>query len=110
MAKWMCVGCSVSYGDLHGMLEVDFIEGDDEDALEVARENAWHVCESYSDIYEPIEEEAREADDYEKAYEELMREEIEYTIHRLRDDVDINELYNLNWDLWSILDEYGYEN
>ena len=108
MAKWVCFGCSSSYGDLHGMWEMDFIEGDEEEALELARENAWHVCESYSEIYEPIEAEASESDDYSETYEELMLEEIEYMVFRLRDDADLEELYNLNWELQSILDEYGY--
>lgn len=107
--KWVCYGCSESYGDLHGMWEMDFIEGTENEALEVARENAIHVCESFSDIYEPIAEEAEEYDDPEEAYEELMLEEIEYMAFRLRDDVNLEELYQLNWELDSILDEYGWK-
>lgn len=106
--KWVCFGCSQSYGDLHGMWEMDFIEGTFEEALDVAKENAIHVCESYDCIYEPIEEEAQGHEDYESAYEELFMDEIEYSVFRLRDDVDINELYELNWDLDDILDEYHH--
>lgn len=104
MENYLCIGCSKTYGVLHGMYFFDAIYGTEEDALEIAKNLAYDVIDSYSCIEEIIEDTAEESG---MSYEECAAEEIEYYVYRLRDDIDIDKIRNLNWDVESIRDEYS---
>lgn len=104
--KWMYIGCSQSYGTLHGMYNFGFCEGTEEDALEFARETAWYVCDSYSCITDPLWE---DADHDEDVYNEFLHDELEYWVVRLRDDVDLDYIERLDWDYEEIEEKFGYK-
>lgn len=105
MKNYLCVGYSQTYGTLHGMYEFDVIYGTEEEALEVAEQLAYEVIDSYSCISEMLEENAEETG---SSFEECASEEVEYYVCRLKDNINLKEICNLNWDIESIKKEYAF--
>ena len=54
MARYLCWGADQMYGGLHGMFELDIIEGTKQEANEVAYELSCTVIESYPEIYDEL--------------------------------------------------------
>lgn len=65
MKLWAVYGYDDIYGGSYGMKEVDIFEGTEDEAIEYARELANNVINSYSDIYDTLEESIRECCEYE---------------------------------------------
>lgn len=60
MSIWAIAGFDAMYGGLHGMKDIDIFEGSEVDARTYAYELSESVINSYSCIYEELEEEFNE--------------------------------------------------
>lgn len=103
------------YAGLHGMMNQGVFEVKDfQEAEETAIELSIDVINDYSEIYEGLRDEVEayaDEDDFdeEAALEEAIRNDIEYQIFRVRDDVTLSleELDNLLYnDSESFIAEY----
>ena len=85
MARYVVYGCDQMYGGLHGMYEMEVIDADNE---EEARENAislaFDVIQSYAEIYNALDEEAKEyinddmtEDEIEEMYDDVYRDDVD---------------------------------
>lgn len=111
MAIWAIRAYDEMYGGLHGMVEYDIIEGTEEEADECGLEMSNEVIESYSNIYNSLEDDIRQyceeedfdydenGDEVEDIREEIYREDTAWDIHELDKimlpTLDFNELNNM---------------
>lgn len=93
MARWAIYACEQMYGGLHGMHSVSVIETDDEaEVMDCAREQSYEVMDSYSEIYDSLEEEIRYClEEYEEYGEDEVRdmvysENVDYAYHLLNEN------------------------
>lgn len=86
------------YGGLHGMFDAAVMEvADMEEAEEIGNEMSRDVIDSYSYIIDQLEQEAQENEpstdeEFNDILEDLIREDISYTIWELKDEAPIEEL------------------
>lgn len=110
------------YGGLHGMCEHCVVEAINfEDARDTAITKTYEVMESYSDIYESIEERVEEYTTYDMTEEdvcslreELMNENMDYCIREIDEskakDISTNSLDNMYYnDPEGFIKEYCIE-
>lgn len=111
MAIWAIRAYDELYGGLHGMCDLDIIEGSENFAEDMAKEMSISVIESYNEIYDQLEDDVKqyceeEGFDYDENGEEVedIREEvyggdIAWDIHELDKialpTLDFNELNNM---------------
>lgn len=111
MAIWAIRAYDEFYSGLHGMENYEIFEGTEEEADECGREMSYEVIESYSDIYDSLEDDVKqyceeEGFDYDENGEEVedIREEVygadtAWDIHELDvtklPTLDFNELDNM---------------
>lgn len=91
------------YGGLHGMYDGCFIEGDYKEAEMYGYEMSNSIIESYSEIYDQLFADCETEEEREKA----LAEDIAYEIYELRKDApSFEELYNMNLDPQSYIEEF----
>ena len=111
MAIWAIRAYDELYGGLHGMCDLDIIEGSEEFAEDVAKEMSISVIESYNEIYDQLEDDIREyceeegldydenGEEVENIREEFYGEDTAWDIHILDwtklPTLDFNELDNM---------------
>lgn len=91
MARWVVYACEQIYGGLHGMNSISVIESDDEaEVMDYACEQSYEVMDSYSEIYDSLEEEIRycleEYDNEDEARNMVYSENIDYAYHLLNEN------------------------
>ena len=95
--KYVIHACEQSYGGLHGIETRLVVEADDySDVVDAACEASRELMGSYSFIEEALREQAcfycgvdeydEEDEDLERAYEDAVEENIEYSIWRVNED------------------------
>ena len=95
--KYVIHACEQSYSGLHGIETCLVVEADDySDVVEAACEASREVMGSYSFIEEALREQAcfycgvdeydEEDEDLERAYEDAVEENIDYSIWRVNED------------------------
>ena len=110
------------YGGLHGMVSYFVAEGTREEVEEMATEESYSIMEEYSDIMEDLEEAAKEEvgfepdqyedyeegegsaeydDEYSRALDEQMAENVQYEIYPVVKETNfsiehLDELFNDN--------------
>lgn len=110
------------YGGLHGMISYFVAEGTREEVEEMAIEESYSIMEEYSDIMDDLEEAAKEEvgfesdqyedyeeeegsaeydDEYSRALDEQMAENVQYEIYPIVKETNysiehLNELFNRN--------------
>ncbi len=127
MAKYLIVAYDSMYSGLHGMVDWACIEGDYEEACELGHEMGYSVIESYGTIMDSLHEEAEEIyreelddstkelneedmDRVDNILDELIEEDIEFSIYTLKNDTPIYELnQNSTIDWETIVEEYQKE-
>lgn len=111
MIKYLIVGCTSSYGTLHGMYNAEVIEAEDEnEAYEIARElgaEAVDTWVNYDDVraaaeadcgYEPDGDKEPDEDEIEALIDEYLADEMDYWALKIKDEyqsMTIEELENL---------------
>ena len=106
MAKYLIVGCTATYGTLHGMYEADIIEADTQ---EFADNEASEISEDAISTWADMEEIRSQAeydceldpddpdydDEIDSLIEEILQEEKEYWARKIKDEyqsMSIDEL------------------
>lgn len=111
MTKYLIVGCTASYGTLHGMYNAEVIEAENEnEAYEIARElgeEAVNNWVNYDDVrasamadcgYEPDGDKEPDEDEIEALIDEYWADEMDYWALKIKDkyqSMTIEELENL---------------
>ncbi len=98
MAFWAVIGYENIYDGLHGMQEIDILEGTEDAAYERAIELSYNVITSYDDIIDILEEEVKDLCDYNEIdYEDEDNEdEIENFRTRVYDEDIVTECIELD--------------
>lgn len=117
MARWAIYACEQMYGGLHGMNSVSVIESDDEDeVMDYACEQSYEVMDSYSEIYDSLEEEIRncleEYDNENEARDMIYSENIDYAYHLLNENAILKGKKVSDYttrELESICFDFGYD-
>ena len=91
MARYAIYAGDHMYGGLHGMCTYAVIESDSLSFVEdYAINKAYDIIDAYPDIYESLEEEAKNSCEYEEEYEtilsELYDEDIEWMIWKINEE------------------------
>lgn len=93
MTRWVVYACEQMYGGLHGMNLVSVIESDDEaEVIGYAEEQSYEVMDSYSEIYDSLEEEIHNYLETDDSFEEnairdiIYSENIDYAYHLLNEN------------------------
>lgn len=89
----------VRYGGLHGMETWDIYNcSSEKEAIEIAIENSIGVINSYSTIYQKLESEVEEyiednmsEEEIEKIRDDIYREDIDYAIYKIKEDILFEE-------------------
>lgn len=109
------IACEQMYGGMHGMVSYFVVEGTEKDAEEAAIEESYEIMEEYSSIMEDLEAAAREEigfdedqyeegegsatwdDEYSRALDEQMTENLQYEIYPIvkKTYLSIEQLDNL---------------
>ena len=98
MAKYLVVGYDQEYGGLHGMEDWTCIDGSFDEAMELGREMAIEVIESYSTIMNDLKDQVLEkgfeedTDEFEEALSQRVEDDVNFSIFQLRDDTPIYEM------------------
>lgn len=103
----------VRYGGLHGMETWDIYDcSSEKEAIEIAIENSIEVINSYSAIYQELESEVEEyiednmsEEEIEEIRDEIYREDIDYAIYKIKEDILSEEEKNIRY-LEQILHDY----
>lgn len=105
------------YGGHHGMETWNIYDcSSEKEAIEIAIENSIEVINSYAAIYQAIEDEIQDylndiveetlsEDDIEQIRDELYREDIDYAIYKIKEDILSEEEKNIRY-LEQILYDY----
>lgn len=117
MAKYLIWAAEGIYQGLHGIYNMDVIEGTYDEAADTAREMSYEVMESYSDVENTLMADAQEwvdAGDYdniEDAYAEAAENNLEYTWCQLNDSHTLEEYRAMTGELEyeEIFEKYGVE-
>lgn len=125
MKKYLIYACESQYGGLHGMEDWTICECNSyEEACEIGHEMSYEVITSYSSIIDGFEEEAHgrlieegitvDDADYDDLYDDwmndLIEEDIEYSVYELQEEIDYDTLIkdDTNWE--DIRDKYSIDN
>lgn len=111
MTKYLIVGCTSSYGTLHGMYKAEIVEAENEnEAYEMARElgeEAVATWVNYDDVrasamadcgYEPDGDKEPDEDEIEALIDEYWADEMDYWALKIKDEyqsITIEELENI---------------
>lgn len=111
MTKYLIVGCTSSYGTLHGMYKAEIVEVENEnEAYEMARElgeEAVNTWVNYDEVrasamadygYEPDGDKEPDEDEIEALIYEYLTDEMDYWALKIKDEyqsMTIEELENL---------------
>ena len=120
MIKYLVVGCTQTYGTLHGMYETEVIEAKDQkEADEIASEYGEYAIDTWAD-YDKIRSRAEfecELDPDDEGYEELIDElieeglqaEKEYWASKIKDEYQSMDIEELQYELHQVhgLDEFS---
>lgn len=88
MPRFFYIACDGIYGGLHGMCDYGVIDAfNEDDARNEAINISLAVINSFSNIYEDLENDVRERmeseDDFDELYEEACYEDVEYDLWRI---------------------------
>lgn len=100
------IACEQMYGGLHGMVSYFVAEGTEEEVEEMAIDESYSIMEDYSDIMDDLEAAAREElefeneedceesaewdDEYARALEEQMQENLQYEIYPIVKETNLS--------------------
>jgi hypothetical protein len=90
---------------LHGMYDLDIIEGTEKQAQEVGEEMSYGVIESYGDIYDMIMDEMESNEEDEDRFDEYAEADVNFNYWELdankipTSNIDeLKELFNEDWE------------
>ena len=124
MTKYLIVGCTTSYGTLHGMYEAEIVEVENEnEAYEIARElgeEAVNTWVNYDDVrasvmadcgYEPDGDKEPDEDEIEALIDEYLTDEMDYWALKIKDEYQSMSLKELENILTSVMgvDDFSKE-
>ena len=124
MAKYLIYACEMQYNGLHGMNDWNVYDCQTyEEACEIGHELSYDVINSYSCIEGAFEEEVMERlreegiteehQDYDDLYDEwldeLIEEDISYSVYQVQEDIDYDALIQGGKDWEEIRDMYSID-
>lgn len=124
MAKYLIYACEMQYNGLHGMNDWNVYDCQTyEEACEIGHELSYDVITSYGCIEDAFEEEVMERlreegitaehQDYDDLYdewlEELIEEDINYSVYQVQEDIDYDALIQSGKDWDEIRDMYSID-